>query len=527
MSRSAMIGLSIAIAASLLLSGPGKAADADAQARISRALKAMGQGRDLHNAAMVRAQTSSALWDIVEFDHADAPFVFQGISQALVLDDLQGGRRLTDETQLGSSPVPPHTRTLLTLAEERADRMVKDRVTRTVRFEAPAAWNVEEPISALLLAEKARDLAAAPDVFLHGIPQHVVSFHLGRFPVRLLLDAASGLPSAVEVTRVQRRANGSDIAYNAMGDLSDRIEWMNYAVFDGVRYPVQSDLFRNGVHLKVTVRDDLHVDDSLDHHAFDLPATDVALSRATVDDIGLGQAIALAPDPKAPIAEIAPGIVQIPGSWFSTIVRQDDGLVIIDAPISTGYSRKVLDEASRRFPGLPVKALITSTAFYWHVAGIREYAARGIPIYLRDRNVAVIRALLDAPHTLAPDQLSTHPVPPVLRPVSGATVIGRGKNAIVLYPVSEGEQPMVMTWIAGAHLLHTGEMVMPLGPGGSLMQPESLLELKHSVEQTPIVTDGLHMIGMHMRPTSWDVLLKTLKDEGLDGSSFPHAAQEE
>jgi len=44
-------------------------------------------------------------------------------------------------------------------------------------------------------------------------------------------------------------------------------------------------------------------------------------------------------------------------------VRQDDGLVIIDAPISAGYSRRVLDEAARRFPGMKVKALITSTSW--------------------------------------------------------------------------------------------------------------------------------------------------------------------
>lgn len=517
MRSEALIKLPFAVAASLLLSSPSHAADASAQALVAQALKAMGQTHDLHQVAALRADTISANWDTVEFDHADAPYIFQGAAHATVLDDLRGGRRLTDETQLGAGAEPTslHTRTLLTPTEERTDRTMAGNPPRTVHSDAPPMWNVDEPITALLLAEKAGDLVREKDASPHGIPQHVVSYHVGRYPVRLFLDVTTGLPSAIEVTRVLQRANSIDLAYNAMGDLTDRIELMNYALFDGVRYPVQSDLFRNGVHQRTTIRNDLHTDAALEANAFAMPETSVPVSHAMLDDLALGQPVGLAPDPKAPIEEISPGIVQIPGSWFSTIVRQNDGLVIIDAPISTGYSRKVLDEAARRFPGMRVKALITSTAFYWHVAGVREYAARGIPIYVRDRNVAVIRAMLNAPHTLASDALAAHPVAPIIRPVSKATTIGEGQNAIVLYPVNEGEQPMQMTWIAGAHLLHTGEMVMPLGPKGALLQPESLLELKHSVEATPIATDGLRMIGMHMRPTAWEMLLKTLKDAGV------------
>lgn len=509
--------LTLAVIANLPCSVSLHAQDADARVLVAKALKAMGQRQDLHDVAAVRTQGINVQWDIVEFDHADAPFVLSGASQSTSIDDLRGGRRLTDVTQLGAGATPSllHTRTLLTDTEERTDRAVDGRPPKTARYDAPPAWFADEPIATLLKAEQAADLVREPDAAPHGIPQQVISFHAGQFPVRIFLDATTALPSAIETTRVMRRANSIDVAYLVMGDLHDRVEFMNYALFDGVRYPVQSDALRNGRPLRTTIRTDLHVDRTLDPQSVALPATEVALSHATVDDIALGQPIGLAPDPKAPIAEIAPGIVQIPGSWFSTIVRQDDGLVIIDAPISGAYSRRVLEEAARRFPGVPVKALVTSTTYYWHVGGVREYVARGIPVYVRDRNVPVLRDLLQAPHTLAPDTLALHPVAADLRAVSGPTVIGKGSHAIVLYPVSEGEQPMTMTWIADAQLLHTGEMVMPLGPGGTLIQPEGLLELKHSVQATPIETRGLRMIGMHMRPTGWEVLLKALDDAGV------------
>ena len=140
------------------------------------------------------------------------------------------------------------------------------------------------------------------------------------------------------------------------------------------------------------------------------------------------------------------------------------------------------------------------------MAGVREYAARGIPIYGRDRNLPILRALLAAPHTLAPDSLSRKAARPVLRSVSGRVRIGSGRNALEVMPVRYGEQPMVMTWLVDARLLHTGEMVQPLGPGGALLFPESLLEVDRSITEAAIPTADLRLIGMHMSPTPWSVL---------------------
>ncbi|MFC4764291.1 hypothetical protein [Dyella koreensis] len=139
MRSEALIKLSFAVAASLLLSTPSHAADASAQALVAQALKAMGQTHDLHQVAALRADIISASWDTVEFDHADAPYIFQGAAHATVLDDLRGGRRLTDETQLGAGAEPTslHTRTLLTPTEERTDRTMAGNPPRTVHSDAP------------------------------------------------------------------------------------------------------------------------------------------------------------------------------------------------------------------------------------------------------------------------------------------------------------------------------------------------------------------------------------------------------
>lgn len=508
MKRATLLGLGLCALSSLT----AVHAASPARALVRQAIAAVGHGRDLHRIAAIRSTGVSVSHDIVEFDHADAPYLFAGAARITMIDDLRHDRRRVEEDAVTGSGAPGrHLRQLVTPGVEQID--FGGAVSRIVR-EAPPSWQTDEPIRALLLAEHAADLRQEADTTAHGIPQHVLSFHHGRYRVRLLLDSATALPSAIETLRVLHRADG-DVAWNAWGDLLDRVELMNYDLIEGVRYPLQSDLLRNGVPMRTIVRSDVHFDDT--------PVRDAVLAAAPdrladppryTEDIALGQPLATAPDPHKPIEEIAPGIVQIPGSWYSTIVRQDDGLVILDAPISAGYSSRVLAEAARRFPGVPVKAVVTSTAFYWHIAGIREYAARGIPIYTRDRNVPVLRALLAAPHTLISDALARAPRQPDIHPVSAPTRIGTGRHAIVVMPVPDGEQPMVMSWIADARLLHTAEMVQPLGPHGSLVLPEALLELQHSVQAAGIPTSGLRMIGMHMSPTPWRVLEQALHAAG-------------
>lgn len=509
MKRATLTGLGLGLGTLLAVTMAHAASPAHALVR--QAIAAMGPGRDLHRIAAIRSNGVSVSHDIAEFDHSDAPYLLAGAARVTTIDDLRRDRRHVEEDGVTGSGAPGrHVRQLYTAKVEELDIGAAGAGIRIVH-EATPSWQTDEPIRTLLLAEQAGDLRQEPDTRVHGIAQHVLSFHHGRYRVRLFLDALSGLPSAIETLRALHRADG-DIAWNAWGDLQDRVELMNYDLIEGVRYPLQSDLLRNGVPLRTVVRSDVHFDAVPVHdEALDAAPERLAGPARYADDIPLGQPLATAPDPHKPIAEIAPGIVQIPGSWYSTIVRQDDGLVILDAPISAGYSSRVLAEAARRFPGVPVKAVVTSTAFYWHIAGIREYAARGIAIYTRDRNVPVLRALLAAPHTLVPDALARTPRAADIHPVSAPTRIGTGRNAIVVMPVREGEQPMVMSWIADAHLLHTAEMVQPLGPHGALVLPEALLELEHSVQAAGIPTHGLRMIGMHMSPTPWQVLEQALQ----------------
>src|SRR5205085_7161650 len=65
--------------------------------------------------------------------------------------------------------------------------------------------------------------------------------------------------------------------------------------------------------------------------------------------------------------ELARGVTQFAGNWNVAFVRQADGVVIVEAPIGSRYSAAVLAEAEKRYPGVRVKAVITTSDAWPHL----------------------------------------------------------------------------------------------------------------------------------------------------------------
>jgi hypothetical protein len=132
--------------------------------------------------------------------------------------------------------------------------------------------------------------------------------------------------------------------------------------------------------------------------------------------------------PLAQGADFYPGIVQFPGAMNTALVLQADGIVVLEAPISAGYSQRVLAEAEKRFPGAPSKAVISTSDSWPHFSGLRECVARGIPVYILDLNRPILERFLASPRTFFPDNFAEALRKPDFRIVSAKTVIGEGPN---------------------------------------------------------------------------------------------------
>jgi hypothetical protein len=359
------------------------------------------------------------------------------------------------------------------------------------------------PERVLLEGISAADLKRLPDLTLQDVPHQVVQFTHAGTPVRVFLNAETHLPTAVEWVN----AYPYGIFWSIWGNVTTRVYYSFWWLQNGIHYPLQLDVFRNGLPDRSASIRKIEFNAAAPSDTFAISAAVrsafAARPRVTADDRPLGSA-------SRPVQEPAPGIVIIPGPWNSTIVRQQDGLVVLEAPMSSGYSAKLIAEAQRRFPGVPIKAVVTTSDAWPHIGGIREYVARGIPVYAVARTVPLLQRFLNAPRTIFPDALAKSPRKPALHPVSGKLVIGSGPNRMEIYPLrGETSERQMMVYFPEHKLLY-GSDAFQKTPDGKYFYPQTVSEVVAAVESEHLNVERFFM--MHMGVTPWQDALDVLRD---------------
>jgi glyoxylase-like metal-dependent hydrolase (beta-lactamase superfamily II) len=359
------------------------------------------------------------------------------------------------------------------------------------------------PERVLLNGLAATDLKRLPDLKLQDVPHQAVQFTHAGIQVRVFLNAETHLPTAVEWVSVYPYG----IFWSIWGDVTTRIYYSLWWLQNGIHYPLQIDVFRNGlpdrsatirkIEFNPPVAPDIFAISPVVRSAF------AARARITADERPLGSA-------SRPAQEPAPGIVIIPGSWNTTIVRQQDGLVVLEAPISSGYSSKLIAEAERRFPGVPIKAVITTSDAWPHIGGVREYVARGIPVYAVARTVPLLQRFLNAPRAILPDALAKAPRKPLLRPVNNKVTIGSGPNRMEIYPLrGETSERQMMVYFPELKLLY-GSDIFQKTPDGKYFYAQTVSEVAAAVEREHLAVERFFM--MHMGITPWQDALDLLRN---------------
>jgi len=354
----------------------------------------------------------------------------------------------------------------------------------------------QEPVRLLLTANHAAHLRYAGPEMLHGTLHTNLAFDVDGQTWQLLLDPVTHLPDALQRTRT------FDDFWYVWGDVSERIDYDNWILVDGIHYPSTSVEERNGKVWRSTQVLTLTINGSLPAGLFDTshprPTGASTVSRWERPFDG-----------KNPVA-LAPGITLYPGAWNTTLIRQDDGVVVLEAPISPVYTAGLLDWAKQRYPDLPIKAVLATSDSWPHAAGVREAVARHLPVYALDLNLPLLQRLIDAPHRIHPDDLQRQPASPQWHTVAGRTVIGDGPRRIELYPLrgaDTGRQYMV--YFPASKLLYASDTLVLDAKSGALYQPELMAEVIQAVERAHL--DVRTVFAMHQGPTSWEHVVALVK----------------
>ena len=351
------------------------------------------------------------------------------------------------------------------------------------------------PERVLLTALDAGDAQREADTVLQGVLHYVIRFTLDGAEARLYLNQDTHLPTSLEYCGVLAKTGYAIY----LGDVTMRTFWSYWRLDKhGIRYPMQWDVQLNGRPSQMMMLRDLKIDEPTDQKLAIPPGVAKQFNpdapARTPDTVTLGK----------DIQELAPGVIQIRSSWNVTIVDQGDGIVILEAPISSHYSAQVISESKLRFPGKKIKAVVTTSDSWPHLAGIREYAANGIPIYALDLSEPIVRRTLDASYTSHPDALQLAPRRQDLHFISGKTLIGAGQNRIELYPLrGETSERQMMAYLPELRLLYGSDPFQRLG-NGEFSDDQAVSELLDAVAREHLDVDRFFM--MHLGPTPFSEL---------------------
>ena len=357
------------------------------------------------------------------------------------------------------------------------------------------------PIRALRLAARSNRLSYDRQVSRYGVEHDVVSFPWRNGRMRIEVNRVTHLPDAVEIFRTYP----DNFRWAPFGDVAMRTDNVDWQITpSGAYWPMQQKVSLNGQPL----RDVTYGLASLDTSA--APADSFAVSDSTRAQFAAASALNFSRfrfGARGQPTELAPDIVRVPDFWAQTLVKQADGVVIFEAHISASYLHAILDEAHRRWPGAPIKALVMTSDPWAHLGGFREAIALGVPIYVHANSVGFLTSVANSPHTLEPDSLARSWRAPRFIPVSRKTVIGAGDNRIELYPVrGASAERMVMAYFPGRKLLYGADLVFfqrdaSGKPTGRFFETEAS-DLRRAVAREGLLVDRVFCV-QNYEPVSW------------------------
>jgi hypothetical protein len=157
--------------------------------------------------------------------------------------------------------------------------------------------------------------------------------------------------------------------------------------------------------------------------------------------------------------------------------------------------------ALRRFPNQPIKAVVTTSDSWPHLAGIREYVADGIPIYALDLNEPILNRVIAGSRISKPDALGRSPRKPQFDLVHDKKVFGTGANRLEIYPIhGETSERQMMVYFPEYKLLY-GSDPFQRRQDGSFFYPQTVTQLMDAVAREHLNVDRFFM--MHIGPTAY------------------------
>lgn len=330
------------------------------------------------------------------------------------------------------------------------------------------------PEQLLLAALEAEELQTLSDTVIQGVNHHSIGYNYKGTRVNLFLNSNTSLPSLIRSFRKYPQ----DIMWSVWGEVRNDLYLSAWTLSsDKLLYPLQYNLYRNGQPFREFTIVDLKVNEAINESLFEIPE-DLKERYAAqpvfpIKDLPLGRP---GEEPK----ELAPGIFLISGFWNITLVAQEDGVVMLEAPISEEYTSRAMEKAESLFPSKKLKGVVSSSDAWPHIGGMAAVVKHRLPVFTHHLNEPILRRLLASSQSggteASPARLSLNPVKEKMK-------IGAGDNRMELYPVGgESSERMTMVYFPEHKLLYASDLIQK-NSDGSFFQKAYLAELVAAIEK--------------------------------------------
>jgi glyoxylase-like metal-dependent hydrolase (beta-lactamase superfamily II) len=248
----------------------------------------------------------------------------------------------------------------------------------------------------------------------------------GRSPLRLYLDAKTGLPWKLQTSE-------DDPPF---GDALVEVIYDDYREIQGCTLPYHVVIKLNGMIIHDETRSVIELGVALpaDTYLIQAPLPPAGPEEREKERYAIYSTewlmsyvyagvsfyfdLQTAPIRTEPV-KISEGVYIILGpSHNMLVVEMEDHVVTVDAPLYGDYTSSALQQIKTAFPGKPLRAIIGTHFHYDHIGGMRELAAEGnVTVYVGLPTVHFFERIFNSPHTIRPDRFQQHPVEVDIQPV--------------------------------------------------------------------------------------------------------------
>jgi glyoxylase-like metal-dependent hydrolase (beta-lactamase superfamily II) len=293
---------------------------------------------------------------------------------------------------------------------------------------------------------------------------------IGRPPVRIHLDAVTGLPAKVTLTE----------EHPPLGDALVEVAFNDYRGAGSLVLPHRVAISVDGLAVHEETRSSIGVEAEVPDASFDVPGAGVADGSA--DQVAYGQYstewvmgyvfagvrfyfdLQIAPvTPEA--VELAPGVKIVIGPSHNTlVVEMPDHLVAVEAPLYHRYTGAALAQVRAAFPGKPLRQVVATHFHYDHIGGIREFAADGdLTVICGRESVAFFDEVFGRPHTADPDRFAGRPMPVTVLGVDGELVLptADGGTLQICHITSDHAEDMLIVYLSKPKIVFESDLWNP------------------------------------------------------------------